>query len=158
MKHSLLFGKYALLLLLFSTFAFSSCQKDKGDEAKEPTKKELLSNKWKVSDVKNSGGTSVIDFPVPQIVCLKDNIFTLKADNTYTIDEGAVTCDPSSASSGTWSLTSNDTKIQFTPSTGDPLTFDLIDVNATTLKIAYAITDSDFPGADGTYTIILVKA
>lgn len=158
MKHSLLFGKYALLVLLFSAFAFTSCKKDKADEKKEPTKKELLSNKWKVSDVKNADGTSVIDFPVPQIVCLKDNIFTLKADDTYTIDEGAVTCDPSSASSGTWSLSSSDTKIQFTQSTGDPLMFDLIDVNTSTLKIAYAIADTGIPGADGTYTIILVKA
>ena len=158
MKNRHLFGKYTLFLLFVSAFIFTSCKKNKADDEKEPTKKELLSNKWKVSDVKNAGGTSVIDFPVPQIVCLKDNIFTLKTDDNYTIDEGAVTCDPSSASSGTWSLTSNDTKILFTPTTGDPLTFDLIDVNATTLKIAYAITGSGFPGADGTYTIILVKA
>ena len=158
MKNSILFGKYILLFAFFSTSILISCQKDKDEEPATPTKKELLSNKWKVVDVKNAGGTSVIDAPFPQIVCLKDNIFTLKADDTYTIDEGAVVCEPSTAQSGTWSLTSNDTKIQFTPATGDPLTFDLIDVNATTLKIAYAITGTGLPAVDGTYTIILVKA
>lgn len=158
MKKSLLFGKYALFLLLFSALAFASCKKDKDEEPAPPTKKELLSNKWKVADVKNASGTSVIGLPLPQIMCLKDNIFTLKTDDTYTIDEGAVVCEPSTAQSGTWQLTGNDTKIQFTPSTGDPLTFDLIDVNTTTLQIAYAITGTGIPGADGTYTIILEKA
>jgi hypothetical protein len=158
MKKSLLLGKYALFLLLFSALVFASCKKDKDEEPAPPTKKELLSNKWKVADVKNASGTSVIGLPLPQIMCLKDNIFTLKTDDTYTIDEGAVVCEPSTAQSGTWQLTGNDTKIQFTPSTGDPLTFDLIDVNTTTLQIAYAITGTGIPGADGTYTIILEKA
>ena len=52
MKKSLLFGKYALFLLLFSALAFASCKKDKDEEPAPPTKKELLSNKWKVADVK----------------------------------------------------------------------------------------------------------
>lgn len=158
MKKNILSGKYIMLPLLFWAFAFVSCKKDKNEDEKEPTKKELLSNKWKVSDVKNEDGTSVINFPVPQIVCLKDNIFTLKADDTYTIDEGTVVCEPSTAQSGTWSLTGNDAKIQFTPSDGDPLTVDLIEVNTTSLTIAYAITGTGIPGADGTYTIILIKA
>lgn len=158
MKKSFLFGKYALLLLLFSVLAFASCKKDKDEEPDPPTKKELLSNKWKVADVKNAGGTSVIDFPVPQIVCLKDNIFTLKTDDTYTIDEGAVACEPSSAQSGTWKLTDNETKIEFTQTTGDPLIVTLVDVSAATLKISYAITGTGLPGADGTYTIFLEKA
>jgi hypothetical protein len=158
MKKSLLFGKYALFLLLFSALAFASCKKDKDEEPAPPTKKELLSNKWKVADVKNADGTSVIGFPVPQIVCLKDNIFTLKADDTYTIDEGAVVCDPSTAQSGTWKLTDNETKIEFTQAAGDPLIVTLVDVNATILKIAYAITGTGIPGADGTYTVFLEKA
>lgn len=158
MKNSISFGKYTLLFLFFSTIVFTSCKKNKADEDNKPTKKELLSEEWKVSDVKNSDGISIIGLPVPQIVCLKDNIFTLRSDDTYTIDEGAVVCDPSTAGLGTWSLTDNETRIQFTPSTGDPLIFDLIDVNANTLKIAYAITGTGIPGADGTYTVILGKA
>ncbi|HRO48478.1 DUF5004 domain-containing protein [Agriterribacter sp.] len=154
MKNCLLFGKYALLLLFISVFALTSCKKDKTDKEEEPTKKELLSNKWKVSDVTNEGGTSVIGLPVPQIICLKDNIFTLKANDTYTIDEGAVVCDPSTAQSGTWKLTDNDTKIEFTQAAGDPLVVTLVEVNTTTLKISYELTDIPLPG---TYTVTLQK-
>ena len=158
MKNSILLGKYFLLLAFFSTSILISCQKDKDEEPPPPTKKELLSNKWKVSDLQDAGGTSYINFPADQIKCLADNIFTLKADDAYIIDEGPKACDPSTAQSGTWKLTDNETKIQFTPTTGDPLIFDLIEVNTTTLKIAYAITGTGIPGADGTYTIILEKA
>lgn len=147
---------YLLLVLVFSVAAVTSCKKDK--EKEEPTKKELISNTWKVSDVKNSDGVSIIGLPLPQIVCLKDNIFTLRTDDTYSIDEGSKVCDPSTAGSGTWSLTTNETKIQFTPTTGDPLIFDFIEVNTTNLKLAYTISGSGIPDADGKYTIILVKA
>lgn len=157
MKNIIVCGKYVLLLTFIFALAFTSCKKDKAKE-NEPTKKELLSNKWKVSDVKNADGASIIDYPIPQIVCLKDNLFTLKADDSYSIDEGATVCDPSTAGIGTWSLTDNDTKIRFTPTTGDPLIFDFIEVTAANLKIAYTITNSGIPTADGKYTIILVKA
>lgn len=154
MKKSLLFGKYALFLLLFSALAFASCKKNKDEEPAPPTKKELLANKWKVADVQDAGGTSYINFPVDQIKCLADNIFTLREDNTYIIDEGPKACDPSTAQSGTWKLTDNDTKIEFTQAAGDPLIVNLVDVNTTTLKISYELTDIPLPG---TYTVILQK-
>lgn len=133
-----------------------SCKKEK--EEKNLTKKELLSNKWKVSDVLDKNGNSIINVPFPQITCLKDNSFTLRTDDSYTIDEGAVVCDPSTAGSGEWELIDSETKIKFTSSTEDPLIFNLIEVNASTLKIAYEITDTGSPDLDGDYTIILIKA
>lgn len=157
MKNIIVCGKYTLLLAFIFSLTFTSCKKD-NEKENEPTKKELLSNKWKVSDVKNADGTSVIALPFPQIICLKDNIFTLKSDDSYSIDEGATVCDPSTAGTGTWSLTDNETKIKFTPTTGEPLIFDFIEVTAANLKIAYTITNSGIPTADGKYTIILVKA
>lgn len=154
MKKNILPVKYILPFLLFSAFVFVSCKKDKNEDEKEPTKKELLSNKWKVSDVQDAAGNSYINFPIDKIKCLKDNTFTLRADNSYTIDEGEVVCDPSTAQSGTWSLTNNDTKIEFTQSGSDPLIVTLVDVNATTLKISYELTDIPLPGI---YTVILQK-
>lgn len=146
------------LLSILAVFFLCSCKKNNADKNKNVSKTELLSNTWQVSDVKNSDGTSVINLPVPQITCLKDNIFTLRTDHTFTIDEGAVACEPSSSGSGSWSLMSNETKIQLMQSGGSTLIFDLIDVNTSTLKIAYLITDTGIPAADGTYTIILVKS
>ena len=100
------------------------------------------------------GGISVIDQPFEQITCLKDNIFTIAANDTYTIDEVAVVCDPSSAWSGSWELIENDSKLKFTPDGGgDPLIFTLIDVNSTTLKVSYALTDP----LPGVYTVVLQK-
>ena len=156
MKKNILFGKFMLLFLLLSTF--TACKKDKAEEEQNPpTKKELLSNTWKVSDVKNQSGTSIIALPIPMIVCLKDNIFTMEADNTYTIDEGEVVCDPSTAGSGNWELTDDDSKIKFTPESGDPLIFELISVNTTTLDIGYEITGTGNPDYDGVYTVVLTK-
>ncbi len=144
--------------LLFSVLfaSFFSCKKEK--EKENLTKKELLSNKWTVSDVLGKDGNSIIALPMPRITCLKDNSFTLRADNSYTIDEGNVACDPSTAGSGEWALIESETKIKFTSSTDDPLIFKLIEVSAATLKIAYEITDTGIPDLDGTYTIILTKA
>lgn len=154
MKNSFLFGRYVLIFLFFSAFMGVSCKKDKTEDEKELTKKELLANKWKVSDIQDASGTSYIGYPIDQIQCLKDNTFTLRADNSYTIDEGAVVCDPSTAESGTWSLTNSDTKIEFTRTTDDPLVVTLITVNATTLKISYELTNIPLPG---TYTVTLQK-
>ncbi len=155
MKKNILPGKYIMPLLILGVFAFVSCKKDKNEEEKELTKKELLANKWKVSDVQDAAGNSYINVPIDQIQCLKDNIFTLRSDNSYTIDEGSVVCDPSTAQSGTWSLTSNDTKIEFKQPGSDPsLVVTLVDINATTLKISYELTDIPLPGI---YTVTLQK-
>lgn len=151
MKKNILSGKYIMLLLLFSAFAFVSCKKDKSEDEKEPTKKELLSNKWKVSDIQDAAGNSYINVPIDQIGCLKDNVFTFQANNTYIIDK---ICDPITASSGTWALIENESKIEFTQAGSDPLVVTLVDVNTTTLKISYELTDIPLPG---TYTIILQK-
>jgi len=113
-----------------------------------------MSNKWKVSDIQDSLGNSYIAIPVDPIKCLKDNIFTISADDSYSIDEGAVSCNPSTASTGTWALTDSDTKLKFTPTTGDPLILNLLDVTETTLKVSVFLADAPIPG---TYTIILQK-
>ena len=154
MKKNMLPGKYIILLLFLGVFAFASCKKDKNEDEKKPTKKELLANKWKVSDVQDAAGNSYIILPIPQIQCLKDNIFILKSDNSYTIDEGSVVCDPSTAQSGTWSLTDSDTKIEFKQTGTDPLVVTLVDINATTLKISYELTNIPLPGI---YTVTLQK-
>lgn len=153
-KSKALFSRYFLLFISIVTIAVIACQKDKSEDPPAPkTKKELLANKWKVSDIQSSTGVSLIDLDFPQIKCLKDNIFTIVADATFTIDESTVVCDPSTAGSGTWELLESDTKLKFTPTTGDPLTLNLIDVTETTLKVSYYLEEP----LPGTYTVILQK-
>ncbi|OJY91394.1 MAG: hypothetical protein BGP14_16405 [Sphingobacteriales bacterium 44-15] len=147
-------GKLTIILFLGIATCLTSCQKEPKEDP-EPTKKELLVNKWTVLDVLAPNNISVIGLDIAQIKCLKDNIFTIAANGTYTIDEGTVVCDPSSAGSGSWTLTENDSKLTFTPNGGgDPLVFTLIDVNSTTLKVSYEMTDIPLPG---TYTVVLQK-
>jgi len=147
-------GKLTIILFPGIATCLTSCQKEPKEDP-EPTKKELLVNKWTVLDVLAPNNISVIGLDIAQIKCLKDNIFTIAANGTYTIDEGTVVCDPSSAGSGSWTLTENDSKLTFTPNGGgDPLVFTLIDVNSTTLKVSYEMTDIPLPG---TYTVVLQK-
>lgn len=149
------FVKLTSIIILAICLFLGSCKKG-GTEAPQLTKKELLANKWGVSDLlAPNGGGSVIGLPIDEIKCLKDNFFTLSANDTYTIDEGTVVCNPSSAGSGTWSLIENDTMIKFVPNGGGaPLLFTLVDVNSTTLKVSYEIKDIPLPGI---YTIVLTK-
>lgn len=147
------FKLISVFVIVLSLFAVS-CKKDKNEDTPEPTKKELLSNSWKITDIRTAEGISVIDLNYDQIKCFKDNIFTMKADDSFTIDEGTVVCDDSYASTGTWALIENETKIQYTPTSGDVLTITIISVDKTTLKVSYPLTDIPLPG---TYTITLQK-
>lgn len=147
-------SKLTSILILGISLIVSSCQKENKEEP-QPTKKEMLVNKWKVSDLLAPGGSSVIGMDIDEVKCLKDNIFTLASNDTFTIDEGTVVCDPSSAGKGTWMLTDSDTKLKFTPDDGgDPLIFTIVELNTTTLKVSYEITDIPLPGI---YTIVLTK-
>ncbi|PVD53333.1 hypothetical protein DC498_05515 [Terrimonas sp.] len=147
------FKLISVFVIVLSLFAIS-CKKDKNEDTPEPTKKELLSNSWKITDIQTAEGISVISLPVPQIECFKDNIFTMKADDNFIIDESDVVCDDSYASTGTWALIENETKIQFTPASGDAFTITIISVDKTTLKVSYPLTAGSF---SGTYTITLQK-
>ncbi|MFT3746770.1 MAG: lipocalin family protein [Agriterribacter sp.] len=147
------FKLISVFVIALSLFAIS-CKKDKNEDTPEPTKKELLSNSWKITNIQTAEGVSVIDANFDQIKCFKDNIFTMKTDDSFVIDEGAVVCDDSYASTGTWALIENETKIQYTPASGDVLTITIISVDKTTLKVSYPFTVGPLPG---TYTITLQK-
>lgn len=148
------FKKLALAVIASSALIVVSCQKDKVEDPEpEPTKKELLSNTWKVTDLQTSDGTSIINL-APQTQCLKDNTVTLKADDTFILDEGADVCDTPLEGTGTWSLVENETKIKLEVDGGDPMTATINDVNTTTLKISYYFEDAPIPG---TYVVVLQK-
>src|SRR5687767_9382253 len=101
---------YALALFVIGVTAFG-CQKDKGDDDDSgKTKTELItSGTWKF-DAAFVGSTST---PLPDNYledCVTDNLLTLKADGTGTLDEGATRCDPSDPQSSnvTWQFKDNE--------------------------------------------------
>lgn len=142
------------LFVVSSALIVGSCQKDKVEDPEpEPTKKELLSHTWKITDVQTSDGTSIINL-VPQTQCMKDNIVTIKTDNTFSFEDVPDECDPPFDGAGTWSLVENDAKVKFEVTDDDPLTVTIKDINTTTLKLSYYFEDAPIPGE---YIVVLQK-
>ena len=71
------FKLISVFVIVLSLFAIS-CKKDKNEDTPEPTKKELLSNSWKITDIRTAEDFSVIDVDYDEIKCFKDNIFTMR--------------------------------------------------------------------------------
>ena len=127
----------ALLGLLF----FTACQKD---DPPPPTKTELISRDWKITAM-----TAVFPAPIGTVdvfaqleTCEKDNITKVKADGTYTVDEGATKCDPADpqiVETGNWSFTNNETKLTIMGET-----FDIVSLSATSL-----VLKQDVPAGGG---------
>jgi hypothetical protein len=110
-----------LLLIVMST-AFLSCKKD-SSTTEQPTKAQLISaSGWTYQDggidgngdgAVDAGASFSVLFPTLVPVCRTDNVFTFKADNTGTVDEGATKCnaaDPQTTSFN-WSFTDNESAI-----------------------------------------------
>lgn len=150
MKRSL---KSLAVILLMSVVVFS-CKKDKDDPEEEPTRKELITNKWKITDVR-TGGTSIL-LLVPTLSCITDNIVTFKSNETFTMEEGANVCSPAFEGSGTWSLVENDTKVKllFSEPEDSEVLAPITELTTTTLKISYYFEDVPIPG---NYEIVLQK-
>lgn len=145
----LIIASFTLLLL-----GFASCQKEKGKEDPEPTRKELLSYAWKVVDVRqgSESGVSVIGLPFDEVQCLKDNILTFVNDNSFSFSEGANVCDPAMEAAGTWSLIDSDTKLKLSSPGEDDIIINIVSITATTFKFQYEITDGV---AAGIYVVIM---
>jgi len=122
----------ALLFSMIALLAFTGCQKD--DPPAPPTKTELISRNWKITA---ASGTfpplPAVDLLAQTPACKRDNIVQIKSDGTYVEDEGASKCnstDPQTASTGNWSFTTNETKLNILGQT-----FDIITLTATTLVL-----------------------
>ncbi|MBN8703156.1 MAG: lipocalin family protein [Bacteroidetes bacterium] len=123
-----------VLVVLFS------CKKKETEEppvVDEPTKanKELLINKnWKMTSL--MFGT--IDFYSTIAACESDDISIFSADSTFVIDEGLTKCntaDPQTKSTGVWIFIDNDTKLVMTPTTGNPDTGAIVQLDESVFKL-----------------------
>jgi len=133
---------YAFILSLIALVTFSGCQKD--DPPPPPTKTELISRNWKATAM-----TAVFPAPIGTVdalaqlqPCERDNIIKVKADGTYTVDEGATKCnptDPQIVETGNWVFASNETKLTIMGET-----WDIVSLSATTL-----VLKQDLPGMGG---------
>jgi hypothetical protein len=150
---------YLLLLAVAATVGFTSCGKDDDETTPAKSKTELISSGgWKLASLTispaidlNGDGTPDSDLTPFVSACNKDDVTNFKSDKTYTMDEGASKCnaaDPQVFENGTWSFSSDESKITLTP-TGSPDsdTYTITELTESTLK--YTETQSD---SSGNYT------
>ncbi len=132
---------------------FVSCKKQKEKEP-EKTRRELITNTWRVTDVK-LGGTSVLAL-AEQLRCVTDNILTLHPDGNFSLDEGDHICSPPLEGSGKWDLENNDTtiKVDFTEGENEQVLIPILELTATVLRITYHIQEAPIPG---NYELVLQR-
>ncbi len=125
------------ILIVLSVFA-TSCQKEK-------TKTELLTEKsWLVTAITVNPGIPTGAVPITDLFaqyepCIKDNLLTFAADKKYSEAEGATKCNPSDPQMveiGTWSFDAGETILTKVSSDTIKTTFNLAELNATTLKVS----------------------
>lgn len=141
-----------LSILFLAALALGSCKKNDDNSPSSASKTDLLTAKnWRISaqtySVAVSNGTpTVSDEYANSAACERDNFLKFNTNKSLTADEGATKCSPSDpqTQSGTWDLTTNDTKLTLAdPSQGGvPIPFDVVALSATTLHLRYAATVS----------------
>lgn len=89
---------------------------DKSTPTPTPSKTELIcKGKWEIASLPIEpaldlgGGVKLKDYTQMLQDCEKDNFYAFKADNTYTLDEGLLKCNPADAQTkpGVWSLSAD---------------------------------------------------
>jgi hypothetical protein len=111
-----------------------SCGKE--DEPVVKTKTQLITqSSWKFQSA-TASGTDISNNAA--IVCIKDDVITFSSALTGTVTEGAIVCNPTTASSFTWSFQTNETVLVmssglFPAGSG---TFTIVDLTETSLKIS----------------------
>lgn len=68
----------------------------------------------------------------------------IKSDNTYTATG------PGGTDTGTWSLSTDNKKLTIVPTTGDPITFDVISLSSSSLHLQWTQSESEDLNSDGT--------
>ncbi len=112
--------KFLVLFLAVAGISLSSCKKE--DPA--PTKKELLSKTWKISEFYEDG-QQIND---PSLASIR---LTYNTNGTYTsIGFG-------DNSTGTWEFNSDETRIVMDKGTADEMTVSISTLTATSLKITW---------------------
>jgi hypothetical protein len=131
---------------ILSLFVFSACEEDP-DPPPQKTKTELISQgNWKFQGA-TYGGTDISS--QPQIACFIDNIFTVSANGTGVVDEGAVSCNPSTAGPFTWNFQTNETELFISKAlvSGGSNVWSVVTLNDNNLVISQTVTMPPAPAA-----------
>jgi hypothetical protein len=135
--------KSLLTLAIVFSISLVACKKDDNSSATPSlTKTQLLTQHgWKQTAFTLNG----IDFFSSVQPCEKDNVITFYTNFNYLEDEGATKCspsDPQTVSTGTWAFGNNENKLITEPGTADEQDANILQLDATTLKLSTSVYDS----------------
>jgi hypothetical protein len=153
-----LFKSNGLILLLAAGLIVTSCSKS------STTKDDLVGTWGSASYTVTStvGNTPLLQYltddlgiPAAQAQIIAGSVTSglqqslpgsiqVKSDNTFTATSS------SGSETGTWSLSSDNKELTIVPSTGDPITFEIISLSSNTLHLQWSETENEDLNNDGT--------
>jgi len=97
--------KKLLIIASALVVTFSSCKKDNPAPTCNLDNNGILGN-YKVTSIlyKANAASPEVDIFATYDACEKDDIISFVTNGVYTVTEGATSCTPTNADSGTWSL------------------------------------------------------
>jgi hypothetical protein len=131
-----------ICLLVVSAFA---CGKD---EDAKPSTAQLFVRSWKQTDLlaSTSGSAPVSVFTQVLTSCQQDNIWQFNSNGTYTVTEGATKCGTADVvTTGTWTLSENDTKVTFVDATNGTQAFTIASISSTSIRLSGTVTYQNTP-------------
>jgi hypothetical protein len=139
------------LIACLSIVAFSAPSCDK-DEDPPPTKTEVISRSPWIFLSATANGSDVSN--TPQLACFKDNTITFAENNTYTVVEGAVVCNPSTAGTFNWSFQNSETTLVLDQPLfpGGSGSFTIVSLTESNLVISQLVT---LPAPFGATTVVI---
>jgi hypothetical protein len=142
--------KQLLFFLATTLILFSSCKKDDDDDNNPSaiTKENLAGSYVLVSATGKVNGQDIdlTDYETVLPACKRDDILTLKTDNTFQSTDAGTKCSPDGSETGNWDLPNTST-ISI-----DNNTFTIVSFDGTTLKTGYKQTVPLFGPVDVTLT------
>ncbi|UYZ58598.1 hypothetical protein [Hymenobacter latericus] len=133
MKNSPLFGALAIALTL------GACKKD---DEKPKSKTELLTAKnWRITEDKRTTATSTqsttTDAYASYQECMKDDFVKYNTNKQVEFNKGTTKCSATEAQSQTnnWDFTADETKLILSASSGFSVTYDIVELNASAMKL-----------------------
>jgi hypothetical protein len=131
------------LIFFVAAVIVFSCSKNNNDTPPAITMQNLAGN-YKITAATVNGTDILSVYLTP---CQQDDVYTLNADGTYAVTDAGTTCSPSSAMTGTWSLSGN----QITIGTRQ---FTLVSFDGSKIEATTSVTQS---GVTVTVDVIFTK-
>lgn len=146
----------SLLFIIAFVTVFSACKKD--DDKKPASREDMLTGKrWKMTSATVDPALfGITDWYAQMEACDKDDYTEFKKGGQAIFDQGAQVCDGEpQTQTGSWVFNGDQTKITVTEPDSGPITYDIIELTNSSIKVKYTEKGSD--GINYTFTATYAK-